>query len=108
MENNEILFNNIELLFNKNHIFEIVPTKSMNNSQKINAIIRFSLFLSILIYLFTENYLYLYIFLITLILSYLIFLFSNKEFFKQHENKPDSEPSKAKTKQEGSTEKKKK
>lgn len=88
MENNDILFNNIELLFNKNHIFEIVPTKSMNNNQKVNAIIRFSLFLSILVYLFTENYLYLYIFLITLMVMYFIYIFSNKEFFQtKHSNR---------------------
>lgn len=96
MENNDILFNNIGLLFDKNHIFEIVPTKSMNNSQKVNAIIRFSLFLSILIYLFTENYLYLYIFLITIVVAYFIYIFSNKEFFqgeKGETNKKSQEES---------------
>ena len=86
MDNKDIFFNNIELLYDKNHILEIVPTASMNNSQKINSIIRFSLFFSILLYIFTENYLYLYIFLITLIVTYIIFIFSGKEFFKSNDN----------------------
>jgi hypothetical protein len=90
MVNKDIFFNNIELLYDKNYILEIVPTTSMNNSQKINAIIRFSLFFSILLYICTENYLYLYIFLVTVIVTYIIFIFSNKEFFKT-ETKNDND-----------------
>ena len=44
IDNSEIFFKNIGMLYNKDTIFEIIPTETMNNSQKINAIIRFSLF----------------------------------------------------------------
>jgi hypothetical protein len=54
----------------------------MNNGAKVNSITRFSLYLSILLYLATGNYLYLYIILGTIVVTYLIYIFNEKEFFK--------------------------
>ena len=44
MDNN-IWFSNINLLFNQDS-FNIIPSKHMNNADKINAITRFSFILS--------------------------------------------------------------
>ena len=85
MSSNEICFNNIEVLINKNTLFEIIPTTQMNNCRKINAIIRFALLFSILLYVFSGNYLYLYIFLVTLIVTYIVFVFGGKEYFENNE-----------------------
>ena len=82
MDNNKIWFFDINLLFNKENLFNIVPTSDMSNGQKINSITRFSLYLSILLYLISGNYLYLYIFLGTIIITYLVYIFNEKEFFR--------------------------
>ena len=73
MDNN-IWFSNINLLFSKDNLFKIVPTDSMTSGEKINSITRFALYLSILLYLTSGNYLYFYIILITVVLSYLLYV----------------------------------
>ena len=80
MDNN-IWFSNINLLFNKDNLFNIIPSKSMSNGDKINSITRFSLYLSVLLYLACGNYLYFYIFLGTILITYLIYIFNETEFF---------------------------
>jgi len=91
MNNNIIWFNNINNLFNKDTFLEIIPTSNMNNSEKINAITRFTLYLSILLYLSSGNYLYFYIVLITILITYLVYVFNNKENFdKISENSENS------------------
>ena len=80
MDNN-IWFSNINLLFSKDNLFKIVPTSTMSMSEKINTITRFALYLSILLYLTSGNYLYFYIILITVVSSYLLYVFKGREFF---------------------------
>ena len=80
MDNN-IWFSNINLLFSKDNLFKIVPTSTMSMSEKINTITRFALYLSILLYLTSGNYLYFYIILITGVSSYLLYVFKGREFF---------------------------
>jgi hypothetical protein len=83
---NKIWFSNINLLVEKDTLFNIIPTSVMSNGEKINSITRFSLYLSLLLYLATGNYLYLYIILGTIIVTYLIYIFNEKEFFKNDTN----------------------
>ena len=89
MNNNIIWFNNINILFNKDTFGEIIPTSAMNNSQKINSITRFTLYLSILLYLVSGNYLYFYIVLITILITYLVYVFNNKENFDENSERED-------------------
>ena len=79
---NKIWFSNINLLFEKDTLFNIIPNCDMSKGEKVNSITRFSLYLSILLYLATGNYLYLYIILGTIVVTYLIYIFNEKEFFK--------------------------
>jgi len=80
MDNN-IWFSNINLLFSKDNLFKIVPTSTMSMGEKINTITRFALYLSILLYLTSGNYLYFYIILVTIVSSYLLYIFKGREFF---------------------------
>jgi hypothetical protein len=80
MDNN-IWFSNINLLFSKDNLFKIVPTSTMSMGEKINTITRFALYLSILLYLTSGNYLYFYIILVTVVSSYLLYVFKGMEFF---------------------------
>ena len=81
-----IWFNNVEVLFNKDNFSEIIPTKQMSFEENINAITRFTLYLSILLYLVSGNYLYLYIFVVTIIVFYLVYIFGGKEMFQGSSN----------------------
>ena len=78
---NKIWFSNINILFEKDNLFNIIPTSEMTNGEKINSITRFSLYLSILLYLATGNYLYLYIVSCTVLVTYIIYIFNDTEFF---------------------------
>jgi hypothetical protein len=80
MDNN-IWFSNINLLFSKDNLFKIVPSSNMTIGEKINTITRFALYLSILLYLTSGNYLYFYIILVTVVSSYLLYIFKGSEFF---------------------------
>jgi len=90
MDNN-IWFSNINILFNKDNLFNIVPSSDTSNGEKINSITRFSLYLSILLYLVSGNYLYFYIFLITIVVTYLIYIFNRTEQFNDDDDDDDND-----------------
>ena len=83
MDNN-IWFSDINIIFNKDTIFNIIPVSDMSNGAKVNSITRFAFYLSILLYLVTGNYLYFYIFVVTVIVTYIIYIFNTKEFFDEN------------------------
>lgn len=63
--NNDIFwFNDYKILFIGDKLAEFFPTIHMTIVEKLNAIFRLSIYLSILLYLATGNYLYFYIMLI--------------------------------------------
>jgi len=84
MDNN-IWFIDLNNLFNKDNLLNIVPSSDMTHGEKINTITRFALYLSILLYLITGNYLYFYIFLITIVVTYLIYIFNRTEKFNDND-----------------------
>ena len=79
MISDKIWIENIEILIHQDRLREFIPNKEMSNSEKINAIVRFSLYLSVLLILIKNNYLYLYIFIGALALTYLIYIFDDKK-----------------------------
>jgi len=80
--NNNIWFYNTSKLLNKDTLFEIIPNSDMDYSEKINSITRFTLYLSILLYSVSGNYLYFYIVLVTILITYLVYIFNGKEQFE--------------------------
>ena len=87
---NKIWFSNINVLFETENLFSIIPISEMSKGEKVNSITRFSFYLSILLYLATGNYLYLYIILITIVVTYMIYIFNEKEFFNNNVNQESS------------------
>lgn len=90
----DIWFNDIGLLFDPQRLFVIVPTKNMSIGGKFNAVTRFTLYLSILLSVIKQNYLYIYVFVVPVIISYIMFIFSskNKEYFNTLENDISTKP----------------
>jgi hypothetical protein len=60
------------ILFSKDRAIEFIPTKDMNNYEKLNAISRFFIYLGILLFLVFRNYLVLFIPIIALTLITII------------------------------------
>ena len=88
----DIWFNDISVLFDPAFLFDIIPTPNMTMGEKINAITRFAFFLSLLLTVFKQNYMYIYVFLVPVIVTYIVFIFSpnSKEFFKDSSDLKDN------------------
>lgn len=67
-------FYNLNILLRKDKLDAIIPKSNMTYQQKTNSIVRLSIYLGIAISIFTMNYLYLYITIITMIVSYILYL----------------------------------
>ena len=89
-QNNELWFNNVNTLFSRNNFFDIIPLIDMNFNEKVNAITRFCVYLSIILIVFTGNLNYLYIPLSVILLFYLVHIFRPKEGFSEHSNAENS------------------
>ena len=77
--NNVFWVNNIKILIEKDKIKEFVPIKEMSIEEKLNSITRFSLYLSFILSILTNDINYIFIFIITGILTYLIYVFKQEE-----------------------------
>ena len=85
----KIWVNDFSILIHQERLLEFVPTKDMTTVEKINAIVRFSFYLSVLLSVCKNSYLYFYIFIGTLIITYLIYIFNdNIEQFKPIQSEP--------------------
>ena len=90
-KNDKIWVNNLKILFDKNRIVEFIPTKDMSMSEKLNSLVRLSIYLSISLALCKNNYLYLYICITMGIITYLIYVFNDNlepysDFKTEHES----------------------
>jgi len=63
-KNDTFWLNDYKILFYQDNLTQFFPNITMTLVEKLNAIFRMSIYLSILLYLLTNNYLYLYIMII--------------------------------------------
>lgn len=75
--NDPFWFNDYKILFYRENLSNFFPTIDMTLIEKLNAIFRMSIYLSILLYLFSNNYLYFYIMII--IGAFTIFVYYNQK-----------------------------
>ena len=64
-----------KVLFDKDNISSFFPTMNMTLIEKLNSIMRMSIYLSLALYIFTSNYLYLYIMIIVAALTYFTYTY---------------------------------
>ena len=86
MEEENIWFNNIEILFDRKYLFDIIPSQEMTFNKKINVITRFSLYLSLLLFILTLNNKYFYIIIIMVSITYILHIFSIRDNFENNKN----------------------
>ena len=76
---NQFWFDDVSILVNQDHMTEFIPTKEMNQNDKLNALMRFSIYLSIILMLMTAKINYLFILIIVGIVTYVIHINSEPE-----------------------------
>jgi hypothetical protein len=63
----------IYVLYKNDKLKQFFPKKNMTLEERLNSIVRLSLYISVIVALYSKNYQYIYIFFIALILTYLIY-----------------------------------
>lgn len=76
-ETDKLWVNDLKIIFDSDRFVEFVPTKDMSNSEKLNSIVRLALYVSIVLSILKNNYLFFYIFIFALIVTYLIYVFND-------------------------------
>lgn len=66
-------YNNISILFQSDRLTEFFPTGEQTLEERLNSLVRLSLYSSIILYYFHKNYKYLYIFVASLLITYYIY-----------------------------------
>ena len=62
-------------IFNLDLAIKIIPSQDMTYAEKINALVRFSLYIGIILALYYANFLFLYIPILTMLATYVLYLF---------------------------------
>ena len=62
-------YDDISVLFDKNKLNKYIPLKSYTRDEKLNAIVRISIYISVLFLLLTGNTNYLFILIFSLVLT---------------------------------------
>ena len=86
--NNKIWIEDVEILFREDKLKEFIPIDTMSDYEKVNAITRFSIYFSIILYVLKDDIKYFYIPILTCIVIY--FLYSINTTNKRIENIDDT------------------
>lgn len=85
-QGDKIYIKDFTILFETERLLDFIPTDKMSYNEKINAIMRFAIYITFILCLLKANYVYLYILLVTGVLTYLAFTFKgDKEAFTENE-----------------------
>ena len=88
-QHNKFWLNNISVLYQHNKVTEFFPTTTMNLAEKLNSLVRLSVYLGVILLLIKGSYLYLYIPLITMATTVVIYKTYNKnEGYEQNPSNP--------------------
>ena len=79
---NPIWFKKPSILLENSSLNEFMPTPSMDYTEKLNAIMRFSIYLTLIIYIYNRNYKIIYLILVTACFTYFIYYFKNTQIKK--------------------------
>ena len=72
-------FESIHVLLNLDTMNQALPSKEMTYAEKVNALVRLSWYIGIIASLVTFNVLYLYIPVVTMLVTYVLYLFRDQE-----------------------------
>ena len=75
-----IWINDITILLKTDKLIEFIPNVEMSNNQRHNSLVRLSIYVGLLLWIINKNYLYLYVPVIVIALSYFIYAFSSPTY----------------------------
>jgi len=79
MTKQDFWFEDITTLLDKDYLNDFIPLVEMTDYEKLNAMVRFCIYLSVLLILFTNNVNYIFIIIGILILTYAIYTIDTKK-----------------------------
>ena len=71
-------YNNINIILDKGKLYEFVPKLEMTTEDKLNSLVRLSLYMSVILSLLTNNINFIFILLCTCFITYIIYVFNEK------------------------------
>ena len=90
-EKNVYWFQDLGILTDIDRLTEVLPDRSMSYSEKINSLVRLSWYVGLLLAIVNTNYLYLYIPIVTMFITFILYSF-RKENFENVVQHPDLTP----------------
>ena len=72
-------------IFNLDFVLRIFPNQNMTYPEKINSFVRLSIYIGLILALFYANYLFLYIPIIVMIMTYLLYIFRINELERERQ-----------------------
>jgi hypothetical protein len=75
-------------IIRRDRVFDFIPNVDMPFSERINAIVRASIYIGIIMMLVHNNYLYIYLPIIVLVSTYLVYMYQSKEIKENYRNLP--------------------
>ena len=88
MNKQQFWFDDISILVNQDYLQDFIHVKEMNTSEKLNAIMRFCMYLSLILILITGNSNYIFIVICGAILTYIIHINKDEETIKNKNENP--------------------
>lgn len=77
-----------KILIQQDRLLEFIPRTSMSYSQRINSIIRFSGYVGLILFILHNNYLFLYVPVVALVITYCVYIFQSSEIKESYRNMP--------------------
>ena len=62
-------------IFNLDYAIKIIPNSDMTYPEKINSLVRLSIYIGVILALFYSNFLFLYVPILTMLMTYILYLF---------------------------------
>jgi len=85
-QGDKIYIKDFTILFETDRLMDFIPTDKMTYNEKVNAIMRFAIYITFILCLLKANYVYLYILLVAAALTYIAYTFKgDKETFTEQE-----------------------
>ena len=72
--NQQFWYDDASILINQDYIGAFIPTNNMTQNEKLNSIMRFGLYLSLILILMTANTNYIFIMIGAAVLTYLMYI----------------------------------
>lgn len=81
-----IWINDFNQIIRQDRLMDFIPKPDMSFSEKVNSIVRLSIYAGIILGLLHNNYLYIYIPIVVMVTTYLVYMFQSDKFKEDYQN----------------------